>query len=132
MSARVLIAGQLLGETVTRPTKMGRQVILAKVRVAGGNHIEYWSLPTFAEAPREELDGLHGGDGVLAIGDLTAEPYERNGETRVRLKILLDRVLALKGEAANPLPRTGTVYASAREAAASSWTPPASGEHAHG
>jgi single-stranded DNA-binding protein len=101
MSAYAMIAGKLHGEPVTRQTRTGGQFSAFKLRVANGNTVEWWSVTTFSETAREELDGLGEGDAISAVGALGVETYEKNGETRIALRLTADRILALK-----PKPKT--------------------------
>jgi single-stranded DNA-binding protein len=101
MSAYAMIAGKLHGEPVTRQTRTGGQFIAFKLRVANGNTVEWWSITAFSQTAREELDGLGEGDAISAVGALGVETYEKNGETRIALRLTADRILALK-----PKPKT--------------------------
>ncbi len=101
MSAFALISGRLSGEAVTRTTKTGGQVTFFKLKIASDSALEFWSVATFSDAVREELDGLSEGAALAATGELRIETYEWNGETRINRKLVADRILALK-----PKPRT--------------------------
>ncbi len=96
MNAFAQILGKLHGEIATRPTRTGGQFTAFKLRVMNGNTVEWWSVTTFSETAREELAGLGEGDAVSAVGALSVETYEKNGETRIALRLTADRVLALK------------------------------------
>ena len=61
-----------------------------------GSALEYWEVVTFSDSAREELEGLTEGASLSAVGALHVETYEWNGETRLKLKLTADRVLALK------------------------------------
>jgi single-stranded DNA-binding protein len=96
MSAFCLVSGRLHGEPITRPTRTGGQFTAFKLRVTNGNTVEWWSVTTFSETAREELAGLGEGDVVSCVGALGVETYEKNGETRIALRLTADRILALK------------------------------------
>ena len=139
MSAYGMILGRLHGEPVTRQTRTGGQFTAFKLRVANGNTVEWWSVTTFSETAREELDGLGEGDAISAVGALGVETYEKNGETRIALRLTADRILALK-----PKPKTKTAKAKVdkppraapsapeprpgRDIASKSWAAPARAE----
>ena len=99
MSALALITGKLHGEPISRPTRNGGLVTFLKLKVAAGNRLDFWSVATFSDTVREELDGLVEGDALSAAGELHVETYEWNNETRVNLKLTADRVMALKPKA---------------------------------
>jgi single-stranded DNA-binding protein len=96
MSALAMIAGRLHGDVVTKPTRNGGQVTFFKLKVVNGSSLEWWSCAIFSETAREELDGLGEGDAVSCVGAFNVETYEKNGETRIALRLTADRVLALK------------------------------------
>ena len=99
MSALALITGRLHGEPISRPTRNGGLVTFLKLKVAAGNRFDFWSVATFSDTAREELDGLAEGDALSAAGEMHVETYDWNNETRVNLKLTADRVLALKPKA---------------------------------
>jgi single-stranded DNA-binding protein len=138
MSAYAMITGKLHGEPVTRQTRNGGQFVAFKLRVANGNTVEWWSVTTFSETAREELDGLGEGDAISAVGALGVETYEKNGETRIALRLTADRILTLKPKPktakakADKPPRASSASAAeprpGRDIASKSWAAPASAE----
>jgi single-stranded DNA-binding protein len=134
MSAFSLVSGRLHGEPITRPTRTGGQFTAFKLRVTNGNTVEWWSVTTFSETAREELAGLGEGDAVSCVGALGVETYEKNGETRIALRLTAYRVLALKPKPqeakpqADKAPRAAAAqHRTGPEIAASSWARPATG-----
>lgn len=91
-----LITGRLHGEPTTRPTRNGGMVTFLKLKVVDGNRIDYWSVATFSDSAREELEGLGDGDAISAVGSLEVEIFDWNGEKRINRKLTADRILALK------------------------------------
>jgi len=136
MNALALITGKLYGEPATRPTRTGGQFTTFKLRVASGNATEWWSVSTFSETAREELAGLGDGDAVSAVGALSVETYEKNGETRIAFRLTADRVLALKPKpkahprADKPVRSGPAPRRSGEEIAAASWASPRQGRRA--
>jgi hypothetical protein len=96
MSALAQILGRLVGEPRTYPTKTGGQLTAFKLRVVNGSNIEFWEVITFSDSAREDLEGLNEGASVSAAGILEVGTYEWHGETRLKLKLVADGILALK------------------------------------
>ncbi len=128
MSALALVTGRLHGELVTRQTRTGGQFTAFKLRIVNGNAVEWWSVTTFSETAREELAGLADGDAVSCVGALAVETYQKNGETRIALRLTADRVMTLKPRPKEAKPRAATApRRSGPEIAASSWARPTTG-----
>lgn len=102
MSSIVLIMGRLQGELRTFPTKTGGRLTAFRLKVANGNNLEFWEVVTFSDTSREELEGLSEGAALSATGTLQVETYEWKGETRIKLKLIADRTLALKRQPQKP------------------------------
>jgi hypothetical protein len=96
MTAFALISGRLQSKPMTRPTKTGGRVTFFKLRVADGSATQFWDIATFSDAVRDELDGLTEGTVLSAVGQLAVSTFQWNGETRLSLKIIADRILPLK------------------------------------
>jgi hypothetical protein len=125
MSQQALISGRLQGAPTTRPTRTGGEWTAFKLKVASGNRVEFWNVSTFSDTARSEIAGLGEGDALSAVGEISVETYQWNGETRVSLKLTADRILALKPKPAKPKdkpPRSS--HAAGRAVAAASWAAP--------
>ena len=101
-----LIIGRLLGEPTTRPTRNGGLVTFLKLKVVDGNRVEFWSVATFSDSAREELEGLSEGNGLSATGSLEVELFDWSGEKRINRKLTADRVMALKPVSKAAKPKT--------------------------
>jgi single-stranded DNA-binding protein len=99
MSVFALVSGRLHGEPRTFPTKTGGRLTAFKLKVLNGSALEYWEVVTFSDSAREELEKLSEGASLSAVGALHVETYEWNGETRLKLKLTADSILALKPKA---------------------------------
>jgi hypothetical protein len=112
MSVFALICGRLHGEPVTRPTKNGGRVTFFKLRVANGVTLEFWSVTTFCDTAREELDGLPEGSPLSATGEFVVEPWEKDGRRGLNYRLTADRILPLKPR---PKPKLKTKTATAEK-----------------
>jgi single-stranded DNA-binding protein len=96
MSAHVLVTGALFRQPEQRTSKAGKPFVTAKIRAKDGDSTQWWKVLAFSESAGAELLRLGDGDAVSAQGQLKAELYERDGETRLSLSIIADVVLALR------------------------------------
>ncbi len=108
MSAFAQILGKLNGEPVTRPTRTGGQFTAFRLRVVNGNTVEWWSVTTFSDTARAELEGLSEGDALSAVGALEIETYQKDGETRIARRLTADRIIALKPTRKEPAPKASS------------------------
>ncbi len=96
MSAHVLISGVLYRQPEQRTSRAGKSFVVATVRAKEGEGSQWWKVLAFSESAGAELLRLGDGDAVSAQGQLKAELYEKDGETRLSLSVIADHVLALK------------------------------------
>ena len=96
MTAFILISGTLFRAPEERISKSGKPFWSAIVRVKDGDTAAWWKILCFSEAGGAELMRLGDGDALSAQGAFKAEPYEKNGETRVGLTFFVDHILPLK------------------------------------
>jgi single-stranded DNA-binding protein len=83
MSAHVLVTGALFRQPEQRTSKAGKPFVTAKIRAKDGDSTQWWKVLAFSESAGAELLRLGDGDAVSAQGQLKAELYERDGETRL-------------------------------------------------
>ena len=120
MSVFAMIAGKLVGEPVTRPTKNGGKVTFFRLRVANGNALEFWSAATFSDDHRALLDGLGEGAPMSVTGAFVVEPWDRGEKRGFNLRITADTVTSFKATA-----RARKAKPTGREIASNSWASPA-------
>jgi single-stranded DNA-binding protein len=71
--------------------------VLATVKVAADNGVDFWTIMGFSETVQTELLRLGEGDKLSAQGTFKVEPYTaRDGQTRINRTIFADHVLALR------------------------------------
>ena len=94
----VLIEGTLTAAPVSRTSAKGSAFTTAQMRVAGEDGETVWcSVIAFHVAAAEALAGLASGDAVAIAGHAALSQWEKNGETRVGLKVTATRVLTAYG-----------------------------------
>lgn len=101
MSASVLVSGRLYRAPDRRECRNGQAMATATIKVIENNAAQWWSVTAFG-AIAEELLRLDAGDVASFAGRLEAALYQSNtGETKINLKVIADRMIALS-------PRTAT------------------------
>ena len=115
-NADVLVKLTLTRKPEQRSKSGGGGYTLAKGREGNGEGARYWSLFSFNEAARAEIDRLDVGDAVSVQGAFEASIWDG----RVSLKLNVDRALALK-----PPPRTRKPKSTGQDVARQSWAAPA-------
>ncbi|WP_292532291.1 single-stranded DNA-binding protein [Methylocystis sp.] len=100
MTVHALITGTLFRAPEQRISKAGKPFWSATIRVKDGDVTQWWKLLIFSESTGAELMRLGDGDAVSAQGVFKAEPYDKDGETRVGFTLFAESVLPLK-----PAPR---------------------------
>jgi single-stranded DNA-binding protein len=97
MVAHVLISGTLFHSPEERTGRTsGKNFVVATVKVRDGDAAQFWRVLAFSSAAQGELMRLEDGDAVSVQGGLRAEAYEKDGEARVGLTVLVDAVLPLR------------------------------------
>jgi len=96
MSAFCLISGTLFRAPEQRMSKNGRAFVVATLRVKDGDGSQWWKVLAFSESVGAEIMRLGDGDAVSCQGQLKAETYDKDGETRLSLSVVADAVLALR------------------------------------
>ena len=95
MSASVLVSGRLYRAPERRECRNGKTMATATIKVIDNNVAQWWSVTTFG-AVADELLFLDAGDAASFAGRLEATLYQSNaGETKVNLKVIADRMIAL-------------------------------------
>jgi single-stranded DNA-binding protein len=92
----VLVSGSIFRAPESRVSKSGKPFVTATLRCKDGDASQWWKILAFSESACAELLRLGDGDAVSAQGQLKAELYEKDGETRLSLSVIADHVLALK------------------------------------
>ncbi len=95
MSAFAIISGVVFKAPEQRTSKNGNAYVLATIRESSGEQTRWWKALCFNDAAVALLR-LDDGDAIAVAGSLDVSTYEKNGETRVNLAIMCDRVLTLK------------------------------------
>jgi single-stranded DNA-binding protein len=92
-----LCTGSLSRDPERRIAKSGKPFVTTTIRVADGNEGRFVSVVAFSEPIQNELLQLSGGDAVSVQGPLQAGTYvASNGETKISLSIVADKILSLK------------------------------------
>ena len=92
----VLIEGTLTAAPVSRTSTKGKAFTTAQMRVAAKDGETVWcSVIAFHATAAEALAGLASGDAVAIAGHAAMSQWEKNGETRVGLKVTTTRVLTV-------------------------------------
>lgn len=94
--AFVLITGTLFREAEQRTAKSGKPYVMAVVKCGEGPIVQWWKLTAFGDAAMVELLRLRDGDSLSAQGPMRVETYERDGVTKISLRMIADQVLALR------------------------------------
>jgi hypothetical protein len=88
-----LVSGTIFREVAQRTSKAGKPYIVTTIRVKDGDASQFIRATAFSETAQSELLRLSEGD-ALAV---RAETYlAANGETKIALSIIADKVLPLK------------------------------------
>jgi single-stranded DNA-binding protein len=95
MTSYALVTGTLFRPPEQRTSKSGKAFVTATLKSKDGESVQWWKVVAFSESARSELMGLGDGDAVACQGPLKVETYERDGETKLSLSLVADRVLAL-------------------------------------
>lgn len=92
----VLVEGTLTAAPVQRTSAKGKPYTTAQMRAAGedGESI-LCSLIAFDATAAEALARLARGDSIAVAGQAAISQWERDGETRVGLKVTVSRVLSV-------------------------------------
>ncbi|MFZ3181649.1 MAG: single-stranded DNA-binding protein [Methylocystis silviterrae] len=96
MTAHVLISGVLYRAPEQRMSKADKPFWSATLKVRDGDATAWWKVLVFSESAGAELMRLADGDALSAQGVFKAEPYDKDGTTRVGFTIFADRVLPLR------------------------------------
>jgi single-stranded DNA-binding protein len=97
MTVAVLITGSLSRPPALKTSKAGKPYVVATLKVAADNAIDFWTVLAFSESAQAELMRLDEGDKIAAQGSLKVETYVgKDGSTKISRTVLADHVLALK------------------------------------
>ena len=100
MTARALVTGTLFRAPERKVSRGGKPYVSATIRVREGDASQFWRVTIFSESAGEEMMSLQDGDAVSAQGAMCAELYRPDdGEPRLSLSLVADRVLALRQSA---------------------------------
>jgi single-stranded DNA-binding protein len=117
MSAFALITGALFRAPEQKTSKAGKPYVIAMVKVAADNTVEFWSVMAFSDSVQAELLRLNEGDKISAQGSLKVEPYTaRDGQVRIKRTCFADRILALRPPPREKSPRAALGWRAAIEA----------------
>jgi single-stranded DNA-binding protein len=93
MTAAALVAGKLWKAPEGRTSKTGKPFATATMREGAGDAVTWWSVVAFADNAGELL-WLKDGDVLSVSGPFTVEAYVKDGQNRLRHKIVADRIAA--------------------------------------
>jgi single-stranded DNA-binding protein len=98
MTALALISGALFKEAETKIARAsGKPFVVAKLKVAADNALDFWRIVAFSETAQAELLRLGEGDKLSAQGSLKLEIYSsKDGEQKLSRTLIADHVLALR------------------------------------
>ena len=96
MTAIALVTGTLFRPPEQRTSKAGKPFVTATIRVKDGDGAQWWKVLAFSESIQAELMRLADGDAISAQGAFKAELYDKDGEKRLSLSIVANKVLALR------------------------------------
>jgi single-stranded DNA-binding protein len=92
-----LVSGTLFREVAQRTSKTGKPYVVTTIRIKDGDAWQFIRATAFNETAQSELLQLSEGDALAVTGPLKAELYTaQNGETKIALSIIADKVLPLK------------------------------------
>jgi single-stranded DNA-binding protein len=92
-----LISGTIFGEVAQRTSKTGKPYASTTLRAKDWDTAQFIRVTVFSESSQADLLRLSEGDAVAVTGPLKAELYTaQNGETKIALSIIADKVLPLK------------------------------------
>jgi single-stranded DNA-binding protein len=112
MSAFALISGTLFRAPERRTSKNSKDFTTGTLRFKDGETFQFVRFVAFSESAQADLLQLSEGDALAVTGPLKAELYTaQNGETKISLSIVADKVLQLKqpsknGEVKPPVARS--------------------------
>jgi single-stranded DNA-binding protein len=92
-----LVSGAVFRAAEQKTSKAGKSYVLATIKVAADNSVDFWTIMAFSETVQTELLRLGEGDKLSAQGSFKVEPYTaRDGQTRISRTLFADHVLALR------------------------------------
>lgn len=102
LNATVLVQGQL-SRTPERRTSRENSTpyVTAGLREGLGEDVRWWSIVAFGDAA-DELARLAVGDSVAVTGSLTVSIYEKNGESRAGLAVMVFRLVSVHRQKRQP------------------------------
>jgi single-stranded DNA-binding protein len=118
-----LISGTIFREVAQRTSKAGKPYVVTTIRIKDGDAWQFIRVTAFSETAQSELLQLSEGDALAVAGPLKAELYTaQNGETKIALSIIADKVLPLKQHPKKQEVKPSDAR-SRRERCAGSWAP---------
>jgi single-stranded DNA-binding protein len=96
MSVHVMIAGSLFREPTQKTSKTGKPFVVATIKVAADNELQFWNVLAFSESAQAEILRLAFGEALTVQGSLKVETYTKDGEVKVNRTCFADNVLALR------------------------------------
>jgi single-stranded DNA-binding protein len=92
-----LVSGTIFREVAQRTSKTGKPYASATLRAKDGDTAQFIRVTVFSESSQVDLLQLSEGDAVAVTGPLKTELYTaQNGETKIALSIVADKILPLK------------------------------------
>lgn len=92
-----MISGALFRDPEAKAGKNGGAFVAATLKHLDGGRSQFVRLTAFDPEARAELAGLGKGDALAIVGRLSTEIFKpENGEPRVSLSIIADRILPLR------------------------------------
>jgi single-stranded DNA-binding protein len=92
-----LISGTIFREVAQRTSKTGKPYASTTLRAKDGDTAQFIRVTVFSESSQVDLLRLSEGDALDVTGPLKVELYTaQNGETKIALSIIADKVLPLK------------------------------------
>jgi single-stranded DNA-binding protein len=97
MTVYALASGTLFRAAEERVGKAsGKTFVSATLKVRDGDAAQFLRLLAFSTTAQSELLRLKDGEALAVQGNLKAETYEKDGESRVSLAIMVNTVLPLR------------------------------------
>ncbi len=93
MTFRALVSGKLHRDPIRRSSAGGTSFVTASLKVDAAEPPLWSNVVAFGDQA-ERLASLKAGTGIAVSGRASVETYEKNGETRVSLRVTADEIAA--------------------------------------
>lgn len=100
MTVSVMITGSLFREPAQKTSKAGKPFVIATLKVAADNEVQFWSALAFGETAQADLMRLGEGEKLAVQGALKIEAKIQDDAVKIYRTCFVDAVLSLK-----PAPR---------------------------